>query len=154
MADSVQTVTIGCKLPHGMILEVGYQVVAADKNGREYASVKRLPNYKRIRLNGWSDMDGSREAARAGIMLPPARLQPTAGITKDVPRDFWQEWKKNHAEMFRKLEEKGVLFEAKDDAEARAKAIDSNAPSVKCGLEPLDPKKLPVAGVVKANFDE
>lgn len=136
-----------------MILEIGYQVVAADKNGREYASVKRLPNYTRVKLDGWNTTDGSLKAARAGLMVPPARLEPKAAVTK-VAKDFWFEWKKAHRDMFERLSSRGILFEAKDDAEASAKLIDTNAPSVKSGFEPLDPKKLPVAGVTKANFEE
>lgn len=150
MADSTPTVTIGCKLPHGMILELGYQVTEKDKTGRDFLSVKKLPNYKRVRLNGWHEASGAGAITRAGLVPPPSALRPTSGITKNVPRDFWEAWKKAHPDMLKRLN--GVIFEATDDVEAAAKAIDAN--QVPTGLEPLDPSKLPVRGIVKANFDE
>jgi hypothetical protein len=151
----METVTIGCKLPHGYILEIGYQVEAQAADGKTYTSLKKIEGkYKAVRLNGWHDASGATAALKAGIQPPPSMLNPTCGITKDVPADFWAEWRKSHADLWAKFSKAGILFEAKSESEAAAKAIDSNSPKVRTGLEPLDPRKLPVPGISKADFTE
>ena len=82
---------------------------------------------------------------------PPNPLNFAAGITS-VPKAFWDSWKSKHQSMFAKLSKSGVLFEAKNDNDAKAKAIDVLKEPTR--FEPLNPKKLPVAGVTKAEFLE
>jgi hypothetical protein len=68
----------------------------------------------------------------------------------DVPAAFFARWKKEHAQMWKRLTGTGVMFEVAD--EASAKSAVALAKTVKSSFEAKDPAK-PGPGVVKANFD-
>jgi len=147
---SSEMVTIGCKLPHGLILELGYEVVKKDGDGpnaRDYTSVQKMANYARVQIRGSSHADGSRKAYATGLFLP-AQLAPSVGITQ-VSKDFWDAWKKAHPQMVKRLA--GQLFEYKDEAGVRAQGVD--AVKVPTSFEPADPTKLKTPGVVKFDPD-
>lgn len=124
-----EKVIIGCKLPSGATLEIGYDVTAKDQNGTR-TMLQRLDNYARVKLNGWN------------TGRPPgslALLNPQHGQTS-VDKTFWERWKKEHKDATRWLRS-GLLIEAKDQAEFDAKCIDRT--KILSGLEPQDPNKLP-----------
>lgn len=145
------TVRVGCKLPSGIILEVGYSVTDKGEDGARHVSVQQHEDYQRVRIKGSRHADGSMEAIRAGVQLPPARLDHVFAIT-EVPSTFWERWKAAHKPMWAKLSKQGVLFEADGESNAKAMAIDKA--TAKSGFEPLDRDKLPVKGVETAKFDE
>src|ERR1700677_3031971 len=93
MADMrEETVNIGCRLPAGLILEVGYQVDEKDAAGKTVSNVRRFPNYRRAALKGTAQ----NLIAGDNIILP-ARVRPQPFINKGFPKAVWEQWKKDHA---------------------------------------------------------
>lgn len=124
-----EKVLIGCKLPSGLVLEVGYSVV--EGSGRDTRTMlSRADNYARVTLNGWN------KGRPAGAL---AQLRPQHGQT-EVDVDFWERWKKEHRDSKRWLKSQ-ILFEAKNQAEFDAHAIDLRMRL--SGLEPRDPDAMP-----------
>lgn len=104
-----QTITIGCRLPSGIVLE--------------------LPGKAPVHLAG------QRQAQeRSKIIL---LSQDDYGVT-DVDLDFWNEWKRLHSgngeNMFAPLKN-GAIFEAKNTSEA--KAIQKELADEPTGHEPM-----------------
>ena len=140
------TVIIGCKLPAGLVLEVGLQVTEKDAHGNLITSVKRGPNYKRITLKGWN-AHTARERA-SGIQLP-AGVNITPYLNHGVDKAAWDEWKDKHKDSW--LLKNEILFEAKDAASAQPRAIEGE--KTPAPFAPIDPKKgaLP-SGITTADF--
>jgi hypothetical protein len=133
-----ETVIIGCKLPSGIILEVGYSV------DEKTSIVKQGPNYKKIALRGWHAHTA--EARKTGLQLP-AGMSMRPFLNRGIDKAAWDEWKRTHAGSW--LLKNEILFEAKDEASAAlrvAEGDDTPAP-----FAPIDPKKTP-PGITKADF--
>lgn len=113
-------ITVGCKLPQGLIIEVGYKVVPG--------GVMRGADYKRLRLRG-ANMHHV-----AGAMAP-ADLAP--GLTHNVDEAFFDAWVKSHIDT--NIVKNKLVFKSVDKVEAEAQALDVT--EQKTGLEPIDPKK-------------
>lgn len=146
-----EMVKVGCKLPQGLVLEVGYSVVSGGRNEARSIAVHQHDDYQRIRIKGWTHVDGSKQAYHAGLLLPPntSLSNPQVGVT-DVPAAFFARWKKEHALMWKRLTGTGVMFEVADEASAKS-AVELSK-TVKSGFEAKDQAK-PGPGVTKANFD-
>lgn len=136
----METVNIGCKLPWGMKLEVGYTVVAESPKGGVHTSVRRLPNYDTVIINGWHSRSPS------GIQMP-ASHKPDPGRTVGVNKVLWDQWKKQHPEMIKQ----GLIFEYKDEADFIAKSHDVR--QIRSGVEPLNPDEMP-KGLAPRKDDE
>jgi hypothetical protein len=140
---SEETVVIGCRLPNGLILEVGY-TSTAEVDGKEIALIQRGENYRRIELKGWN---AHSEAMRAQEIQVPAGLNTRPYLNRGVPKAAWEQWKLAHPNSW--LIKNGILFEAKNDADANVKAID--VAKEKLILAPLDKSALPT-GIAEADF--
>lgn len=133
------TVTIACRLPNGLYLDVG-----------------RRPDggpAQRVRVNGFArevGIDLPRTYARTPDGLPVAPPEPgtvVAGyaLTPGVDEDIWLAWLVEHEAM--EIVKRGLIFAMPkhNDAAAKAKELAEN----KSGLEPIDPHK-PGHGVALA----
>lgn len=108
-----ETVVVACKLPHGMICELG-----------------TLPVIKRWKLNG----------ANTAQIIGVNPLVSQFGITTNVNKDDMEQWLKLHADLpFMKT---GAIFIQKDTRSADAEAKEKQT-SIKSGLEPLNPREMP-----------
>lgn len=127
----MELIRIGCKLPHGMWLEVGI-----DRVPGVWGSSHRGPKYARLLLNGTH----AEWQKKAPTIQPVASLNPEPGLT-DIPKDIWDAWcdgmGKTHPARLNNLI--FVVPKNKDEANAVLKA----AESLRTGFEPLDPDKLP-----------
>lgn len=112
MAD--EKLIIGCALPSGILLEVGYTI--DPKTGAQI----RSKAYAQCMLKGWNAHTES--ATRAGIQVP-AGSNTAPYLNRGVSRSLWEQWKKEHLGCW--LLEKEHLFEAKDEASAQVRAIDA-----------------------------
>lgn len=126
----METVKIACKLPQGLQIEVGYSLL---NNGVIYGD-----KYRKILLNGCN----SNVIAGA-----PAVLNPAPGITENVPKDVWEEWMKTAGKKHPAVLNSLIYVVRPDAASAADQAL--AAKSLKSGLEPLDPTKMP-KGVTEA----
>lgn len=117
------TVTVGCKLVNGLILESGYTVV----NG----NVARLENYKRLRLHGANQGRIISEQTKAPLHFEP-------GITENVDEAFFDKWCKDHKDS--NIVRNKLIWKVTNRAEAKARAVDETKKDT--GFEPRDQGKL------------
>lgn len=126
-------VSVGCKLPNGLILEMGYKL---GLGGSE-----RGVDYKRVELRGANQhhvQDGP----------APAHFEP--GITHGVDEEFYDAWVKSHADS--NIVKNKLIFKSKTHAEAKAQALDvTQRPT---GMEPLNANAVAKSGVTKATFGD
>lgn len=127
----MEIVKIGCKLPHGLTLEIGYQTHIKVDN-RLVPQYKQLENYQAVTLKG------SNSLIVAGAA---ALLNPDPGIT-EVPKDFWDAWLASTQGKQNIARKNGLIFVVPDDA-ASAKAQSIDVKALRSGLEPMDPSQLP-----------
>lgn len=130
-----ETVTVACRLPHGLLLEVGFTKERVTlSNGQVVTRMNRSENYRTYELKGPNfPLQG---ALRAG-MIVPAKRNPHPYINRGVPKDVWDEWVKNNRNYF--ALKNGDVVELKEgEANAKAATIDMMAKPII--LAPLDPK--------------
>lgn len=155
MADqkSQQYVTIGCRLPNGYTLEVGLQtteLVATPAGGKALiANVRKLDTYDRFTLKGTNEP--IRRGMRDGFLLP-ARLKADPFYNRNVPKEFWERWKREYPKNG--ALKRGDIFEVQPgEANERAATLDAHA--TPNPLAPMEQGKFTVGDMVieKAQFD-
>jgi hypothetical protein len=133
-----KTVTIGCKMPTGLVLRVDEMVDATEQvfgGGARQIKVARQVGSPVI-LNGCAVNIADLTSGRA-----VGQVVGGFGITTGVPKDFWDKWLEQHKDD--PLVVKGIVFDAKNDATAHSMARE-RTPSTRSGLEPMDPQNLPL----------
>ncbi len=126
-----EKVTVACKLPHGLILQICDMV----------DDTETVPNGSRqIKRAVWRD---ERHVVE-GVALPfgsMPKLHHIGGyaLTPNIPRDFWERWLHDNADL--PAVKNGMIFAhtgtAHVEGEAKEKA------GLKSGLEPIDQEKDP-----------
>ena len=111
------TVMIGCKLPHGIILEIL-------KPGEGLHPAPQA-DAKRVELKGANSLRRRADEPSMGIL--PYAITP-------VDEAFWKEWLKANKDLA--FVKNGMVFEAKDVPTAKAMAQERTT-GVKTGLEAL-----------------
>lgn len=112
------TVSVGCKLPWGLVLEMGK--VGAD-------------DYRRVTLVGSNGMNKGHGDKIAGHIVASGY-----GITFGVPKDFMDAWMAKHARL--DCVRSGLIFvEAAKDAQPHAEMFSG----VTTGFEPLSQSNMP-----------
>lgn len=122
-------ISVGCKLPQGLIIEVGYDLVPG--------GVSRGPNYKRIELAG-----ANQHSTTVGQLRTPSPKDLRPGITNNVPEEIFDAWVAAHADS--NIVKNGLVFKARNAGEATAKAADLTQKPT--GMEAVDPTKHPSIG--------
>lgn len=150
-----ETVTIGCKLPAGLVLEVGLQTVEKDGRGGLATAVKHLDTYQRYVIRGWNhhsaDMRKQLLEVKSSAGVPHG-MSTKPFLNRGVPKDLWDQWKAEHPDSW--LLKNEVLFEvaSRDEAGAALRVAESDkTPKV---FEPLDPSKTVVPGITPADFTQ
>jgi hypothetical protein len=139
MADEL--ITIGCKLPSGITLEIGLQTTMKDGNGKQMTMVSRTENYRQINLKGWhAHTEHIRMRAREQGVDPmiPAGADMRPFLNRGIKKADWEEWKKTHKGSW--LLKNEILFEAADEASAQLRVLESE--KTPAPFAPLKPKKL------------
>lgn len=156
MADQKsQFVTIGCRLPNGYTLEVGLQtteVIATPAGGKALVSnVRQLDNYARFVLKGTNER--IRRAMREEKILLPSRSRPDPFYNRNVPREFWEQWKREHPKNG--ALKRGDIFEV-PNGEPNEKAATLDMAATPNPLAPMEQGKFVVGDLVveKAQFDK
>ncbi len=120
------SISVGCKLPQGLVMELGYDLVAG--------GVTRGPNYKRVVLAG-----ANQHSIVVGTLRTPSPANLRPGITNNVDESFYDAWVAAHADS--NIVKNKLIFKAKNAGEATAQAVDVT--KQKTGMEPIDPSKHP-----------
>lgn len=129
-------VSIGCKLPQGLVLEVGYSV--------EGGNLMRHADYKRIVLAG-----ANQHSIVQGNLRTPSPKDLRPGITNNVDEAVFDAWVEAHKDT--NIVKNGLVFKAKNAGEATARANDLKAKPT--GMEPVDPTKHPGVGKLTEGED-
>lgn len=132
IAKGATTVTVGCKLPHGLILRT-YKMDEYEEP--VFGGGKKL---SRIAI-----ATGEQHVV-AGVAKMPGeeREFPLVGgfaLTHGIPSDFMELWMKQNADL--PAVKNGLVFCHSQEASARSIAKENTANL--SGLEPIDPKKPP-----------
>lgn len=129
-------VIIGCRLPNGITLEVGYSTTIPGPNNRPGGTLYQVhDDYARIHIRG--TREHTRELRRRGMQVPSV-ANPEPVFTR-VSKDYWERWRKEHRRSW--FITSGNLFEsAEPEDERKAAAMDaqSRGPAI---LQPMDPSK-------------
>lgn len=112
-----ELVTVGCKIPSGLVLEMGR---AGDEN------------YKSVTIHGANCTHGASPVGR--ITGKPVAVVGGYGITPNVPKDFMDAWMKKNERMPAVVN--GLIFVELEPASA-VDAAETFA-ELKTGYEPLD----------------
>ena len=135
----MELITIGCKLPHGLWLEVGIEHAPG-----VWGSSVRGPKYVRVKLNGTH----AEFQKKAPTIQPIATLNPEPGLTQ-IPKTVWEDWIAKPTKDFKggmgyaHPARKNNLIFVVPDAKEEATAVLQASESLRTGFEPLDPSKLP-----------
>lgn len=151
---SAETVTIGCKLPAGLRLEVGYKIVKNRPDSIEGRAVKG-DNYAMHIIRGWNHHSAAMRKQLADAkssMGVPHGLNTTPYLNRNVPKALWAEWKRAHPDSW--LLKNKLLFEvASGDELSAASQVAESADTPKV-FEPIDSSKTIVPGIKKFDPDE
>jgi hypothetical protein len=134
---AANTVTVGCKLPNGLVLQL-------------YQNVKRVENVPNgTRTYEIAEQVGEPITIHGSAMkfepgyIPPAQLAGGYGLTPGVNRDFFEEWMKQNREH--PAVKSGLIFAAGSQMDAMDVAKENAGK--RSGLEQIDPAKHGVKGV-------
>lgn len=141
MATS-EMVTVGCRLPSGITLEVGYTASIRGGNGRQpFARYSKNSDYQSVTLRGSNMHLLVRDPQTRKIVTTLPSRQNAEPFINQVSKDFWDRWTKEHAGSWL-LVQKQLFVIAKNDAtEIEATKIDAQATS-KPIFQPIDPNAV------------
>lgn len=153
---SKDTVTIGCKLPAGLKLEIGLQTTVPDSaTKRPIVQVKQLPTYECVRIRGWNahtlDMRRQLDKTKSAAGVPHG-MNTTPFLNRGISKAFWDQWKAEHPNSW--LIKNQILFEVADGDHASAALRVEESAKTPTVFEPLDPEKTIVPGVTARTLEE
>lgn len=152
----METVSIGCRLPNGLRLEVGFSVSQKGNGGAPFAMFVKSESYATHLLKGTNQHLIVRDQTRKPVAVLPNQRGREPYINHGVPKDLWERWKKDNSKSWHLTS--GQIFEVpkNDKSEIKAAALDASAKS-KAIFEPLDPTetvKLENTAITKREDEE
>ncbi len=150
------TVTIGCKLPAGLKIEVGYQkLVPEGKDGKMVPVNERGDDYAYHFIRGWNhhsfEMRKQLAASKSSSGVPHGmNTQPY--LNRGVPKALWERWKAEHKNSW--LLKNQLLFEVASGDEASAALRIAESAKTPTVFEPIDSTKVIVPGVKPLEREE
>lgn len=128
ITTGTETVTVACKLPNGLILRVFDMVETQEAVQGGYRTVKiARPKGNSITIKGYLE--------KYNPALPPAAVSSSFALTSGVPKDFWELWLSQNADLEAVV--KGHIFAA--DHHNTVKSMTREREDLRSGLEPIDP---------------
>lgn len=151
--NSTATVTVACRLPHGLILRVFQmeEIQVPLLNGPPKTVKQAMEMAKRFVINGFAHAQNRAPEYEilAGHPLANGTMEGGFALTPGVPKDLWDMWlEQNKTSMMVK---NGLVFAFESRADVGAKATDGQ--KIRSGLERMDPDHLPavIANAVKTD---
>jgi hypothetical protein len=138
---STDTVSIGCRLPNGLKLEVGYQTSHQGAGGAPFVMYRKSADYATFTLKGRNQHLLVRNPVGKIVTTLASQIGLEPVITHGVPADLWQRWSKEHADSW--LLKSGQIFVLPKTDAATVKAVTTDAKAISPNiLEPLNPKEV------------
>jgi hypothetical protein len=138
---NVEFVSVGCRLPNGLRLEVGFKAGGHGGNGgAPFAMLVKNEDYASHLLRGTNQHLIVRDVSRKPVAVLPNALGREPYINHDVPKAFWERWCKENAKSWHLTSGQIFLVPKNDANSAKAIALDAAAKSSNI-FEPLDPSK-------------
>lgn len=127
------TLTVGCRLPNGIILRT-FELVDTPEVGPTQTRHVKMARFtgREFKINGNSFAQN--QAPKFGQIDNHGYA-----LTHGVPADLWNEWKEQNKDA--DILKFGHIFAHGEEKSVRAEATEKK--DVKTGLERLDPRKLP-----------
>jgi hypothetical protein len=128
------TVTVACKMPHGIILRL-FDMVEVEEalQGGGTRTVKRAqPREKTVVINGYL-------SKFRGAAIAPPNMPASYALTHNVDKDFFEEWMKQNASLAAVMNKLIFASEKQDNLNGQIRENKDR----RCGFEPIDPDKLP-----------
>jgi len=140
---SGETVTVACKLPHGLVLRVfrGIEIDVPVMGGGTRKEKTVEPLEQVYTAYGWSHPQNA---------APHCTILAGYALTGGIPKEHWDLWlsqNKNSA-----MVKNGLIFAHASTASAKDQAKDGR--TIRSGLERLDPNNLPKIGKQKVVTDK
>jgi len=124
-------VTVACKLPHGLILQICKEVEKAEaQRDGAHKLVKewiRLP--EKVKIKGYLE--------KYRVDLPPAAQGSSYALTHGVDKDFWDQWLAQNRDL--DMVKAKLIFAS--DKQDTIRTATKDYEKVKCGLEPINPSE-------------
>lgn len=133
----METVTIGCRLPNGLKLEVGFAVNDKGNGGAPFAMVRKLDSYGTYTLRGTNQHLIVRDQTRKAVAVLPNQRGREPFINPNVPKDIWERWAKDNAKSWHLTSGQVFLVPKNDASTVKAVALDAAAKSTPL-FDPLD----------------
>lgn len=133
-----ETVTVACKLPHGLFLDLVDPGVFKDVDPKVGVMARPVDPDNRVRING---------AARpVGVPLPEDAAQVVGGyaLTPGVPKAFWDKWLAQNKDA--PYVKQNLIFAAERAGSVVGEAKEKR--EIRSGLEGLNPDK-PAPGITR-----
>lgn len=134
---STDTVSIGCRLPNGLTLEVGFTVNVRGAGGAPYARFQKHADYQAVTLKGTNQHLILRDAQGKPLVTLANARDKEPFVNHGISKDFWERWCKENAHNWALRSGQIFAVPKPDAATVKAVAADAKAQSAAI-LEPLD----------------
>jgi hypothetical protein len=144
----MDTVTIGCRLPNGYCIEVGFSVNVPGAGGASFAMYQKHEDYAAFTLKGTNQHLILRDPLGKPLTTLASQRDREPFINLGVPADLWNRWTRENPKNWALRTGQIFLIPKADAATVKAVSADAKATSPAI-LEPLDPTaKFNVEGTV------
>lgn len=132
-AKSATTVTVACKLPHGLVLRLFDMVDGYDpqRDGTNHRVKRAETRPGTVVIRGY--------LPKYDVALPPAAQGSNFALTYGVDKEFFDEWMRQNKEHDAVINNLIFAHVTVDGATKQAKEMEGDTRS---GLEPIDTSKL------------
>lgn len=136
----METVSVGCRLPNGLRIEVGFTVSDKGEGGAPFAMYRKLPSYGSHLLRGTNQQLLVRDQTRKVVAMLPNQRDREPYINHNVPKDIWDRWYKLNDKSWFITSGNIFLVPKTDSSTVKAVTLD-NAAKSKPIFEPIDPSQ-------------
>lgn len=133
----MEMVNLGCRLPSGVTLEVGYRANEKAQGGAPFARYVKLPTYTSHTIKGTNQHLLVRDPGTRKVITLPSRRNSQPFINQ-VPKEFWDLWNKEHPNNWFVTSGNLYVIPKTDEETVEAVTIDASAKSQPI-FQPLDP---------------
>lgn len=136
IAKSASMVTVACKLPNGLWLQL-YSMVDSREMTPQGPTTTKIARKtgEPIKLNGC--------ALKFGQV--PEFPMPGGYALTQVPAEFWQKWLHDNEDA--DVVKNRLVFAADSTEKVTGQALAQHTEKVRSGMEPIDPRKPPPVGM-------